>query len=150
MRSIRDYQRAVTKGTPIGLANAKAAVLRHRFWSAVAGADIPLNATQLGGGLLLPHPNGVVIHPLAVLGPNCIVFQQVTIGTGAKPGVPTIGGAVEIGPGAKILGGISVGDGATIGANALVTHDVPAGAVVGAARAVPRDSVGFLAGTPRR
>jgi serine O-acetyltransferase len=85
------------------------AVLRHRFWTAVTGADIPLNCT-LGGGLLLPHPNGVVIHPDARIGPNCIVFQQVTIGSsGSKPGVPKLGGAVEIGAGAKLLGGIVVG-----------------------------------------
>ena len=49
-----------------------------------------------------PHPQGVVIHPDAVLGPNCLVLQQVTIGTGPTPGVPTLGGHVDVGAGARI------------------------------------------------
>jgi serine O-acetyltransferase len=103
-------------------------VVPHRFWSAVAGADIPLNA-RLGGGLLLPHPNGVVIHPDAVVGPNCLLFQQVTLGYGGpKPGAPVLGGHVDVGAGAKVLGGVRVGDHARIGANAVVLDDVPAGA----------------------
>jgi serine O-acetyltransferase len=105
---------------------AKHAVLRHRFWSAVCGCDIPLNS-RLGGGLALPHPNGVVIHPDAVIGPNCMVFQQVTIGTGPKPGVPTLGGHVDVGSGAKILGGVTIGDHVVIGANSVVISDVPSG-----------------------
>ena len=102
------------------------AVLRHHFWSAITGADIPLNC-RLGGGLLLPHPNGIVIHPDADIGPNCLLFQQVTIGTG-KGGAPKIKGHVDIGAGAKILGGITVGEHAKIGANAVVVTDVPSGA----------------------
>ena len=74
-------------------------VLRHRFWSVVTGADVPLNS-QIGGGLLLPHPNGIVIHPEAVIGPNCLLFQQVTIGA-TQGGVPRIGGHVDIGAGAE-------------------------------------------------
>jgi serine O-acetyltransferase len=102
-------------------------VVRHRFWSAVAGVDIPLN-TKLGGGLLLPHPHGVVIHPLAVVGPNCLIFQQVTIGKGGpRRGTPVVGTGVEIGAGAKVLGGITIGDKARIGANAVVLCDVPPG-----------------------
>lgn len=122
---IRDYQRHQQKKRPLRRAWA---VLRHRFWSAVTGADIPLNC-QLGGGLLLPHPNGVVIHPDARVGPNCLIFQQVTLGSLASGGCPTIGGHVDIGAGAKLLGGIVVGDHARIGANAVVLSSVPAGAV---------------------
>lgn len=102
-------------------------MLRHRFWSVVTGADIPLES-QLGGGLLLPHPNGIVIHPGAVVGVNCLLFQQVTIGVGSRVGLPRIGGHVDIGAGAKILGGVVVGDHARIGANAVVLDDVPPGA----------------------
>jgi serine acetyltransferase len=40
----------------------KSILFRHRFWSAITGADIPLNC-NIGGGLLIPHPNGIVIHP---------------------------------------------------------------------------------------
>jgi serine O-acetyltransferase len=100
----------------------------HRFWSVVAGADIPLN-TQIGGGLLLPHPNGIVVHPDVRIGPNCLLFQQVTIGSAGKDGgVPTLGGHVDVGAGAKVLGRIVIGDDVRIGANAVVLTDVPAGA----------------------
>lgn len=91
-------------------------------------ADIPLNA-DIGGGLLLPHPNGIVIHPMARIGPNCLIFQQVTLGTApGNPGTPWIGGHVDIGTGAKILGKIRIGNHARIGANAVVLCDVPDGA----------------------
>jgi serine O-acetyltransferase len=127
LRSIRRYQAWRARG-PFGRALARACVVPHRFWSAVAGADIPLDA-RLGGGLLLPHPNGVVIHPDAVVGPNCLIFQQVTLGQGGpKPGAPVLGGHVDVGAGAKVLGGVHVGDHARIGANAVVLDDVPAGA----------------------
>lgn len=104
----------------------KLAVLRHRFWSVVTGADVPLNS-QIGGGLLMPHPNGIVIHPGAQIGPNCLLFQQVTIGE-TSGGVPHLGGHVDVGAGAKLIGKITIGDHAKIGANAVVTIDVPAGA----------------------
>lgn len=120
LSSIRDYQRH-------GGLRRKLAVLRHRFWSMVSGADIPIN-TQIGGGLLIPHPNGIVIHSAAVIGPNCLIFQQVTIGD--ADGIPTIGGHVDIGAGAKVLGAITVGDHARIGANAVVLRDVPEGATM--------------------
>jgi serine O-acetyltransferase len=92
----------------------------------VTGADIPLNC-RLGGSLLLPHPNGIVIHPEAEIGQNYLLFQQVTIGTRGS-GIPKIEGHVDIGAGAKILGAVTVGRHAKIGANAVVLRDVPAGA----------------------
>ena len=101
-------------------------MLRHRCWSIVTGADIPLNC-KLGGGLLLPHPNGIVIHPEAEIGPNCLLFQQVTLGADDR-GVPRIGGHVDVGAGAKILGPVTIGRHARIGANAVVINDVPDGA----------------------
>ncbi len=128
IRTLRDYQRHRATGKLLGLLLSKVAVLRHRFWSAVTGADIPLGASVMGG-LLMPHPNGVVVHPEAIIGPNCLLFQQVTVGTGPRPGVPTLGGHVDVGPGAKILGGVVIGDNAIIGANAVVLNDVPAGSV---------------------
>jgi serine O-acetyltransferase len=127
LASIRSYQRHKASRTLLAPLLRRWAVLRHRWWSVVCGTDIPLNC-QLGGGLLLPHPNGVVIHPAAVIGPNCLIFQQVTIGNAGGSGSPRIGGHVDIGAGAKILGGVSIGDHARIGANAVVLHDVPAGA----------------------
>lgn len=124
LASLRSYQRYRGRRAPHAWLLTKWAVLRHRFWSVVCGADIPLDS-HLGGGLLLPHPNGVVIHPSAVLGPNCLVFQQVTIGTRGPGGAPQIGGHVDIGAGAKILGPVRIGDHVEIGANAVVLCDVP-------------------------
>ncbi|MHB8885758.1 MAG: serine O-acetyltransferase [Methylovirgula sp.] len=123
---IRRYQYWRNKGGIFGSFLCKWLVLRHRFWSAVTGADIPLLA-KMGGGLLIPHPNGIVIHPDAIIGVNCLILQQVTIGLSGH-GVPVIGGHVDIGAGAKILGPVQVGHHAKIGANAVVLADVPAGA----------------------
>jgi len=124
--SIRAYQHyADSRGWWAALMR-RVAVLRYRWWSAVTGADIPLNC-RLGGGLLMPHPNGIVIHPDAEIGPNCLLFQQVTIGVG-KDGAPKIGGHVDVGAGAKILGGVTIGQNARIGANCVVLDDVPPGA----------------------
>lgn len=122
LKSIRSYQNA---SGPLRYFIKKYAVARYRFWSVVTGADIPLNS-NIGGGLLIPHPNGIVIHPSAQIGCNCLIFQQVTIGATGR-GVPTIGGHVDIGAGAKIIGPVNVGDHARIGANAVVRDDVPAG-----------------------
>ena len=122
LKSIRGYQKWQAHGGVIGRFLGISNVINHRFWSAVTGADIPLNC-QLQGGLLLPHSNGVVIHPAASIGPNCLIFQQVTIVEGVK-----IGGHVDIGAGAKIVRAVSIGEHAKIGANAVVLTDVPPGA----------------------
>jgi serine O-acetyltransferase len=125
LRSIRYYQSLCARQGGLSYLLMPLAVIRHRFWSAVTGTDIPLNC-RLGGGLLIPHPNGIVIHPGAEIGPNCLIFQQVTLGYGGpQDGLPKIGGHVDIGAGAKILGGVTIGNHAKIGANAVVLHDVP-------------------------
>ena len=125
--AIRSYQRHSGSG-PVARVMRKWAVARHRFWSVVTGADIPINS-RLGGGLMLPHPNGIVIHPDASVGPNCLILQQVTLGFG-RGGVPTVGAGVDIGAGAKLLGGLHVGNYAAIAAMAVVTRDVPERALV--------------------
>jgi serine O-acetyltransferase len=94
------------------------------LWSIVTQSDIGLEAT-IGGGLILPHPNGVVIHEDARIGEDCMIMQQVTVGMIGDGDVPTIGNRVYIGAGAKIIGKVVVGDGARIGANAVVVSDVP-------------------------
>jgi serine O-acetyltransferase len=143
LRHLRGYQALQGDAIRWGALRRKWHVFWYRIWTVVTGADIPLNA-RLGGGLLLPHPNGIVIHPDAVVGPNCLLFQQVTLGTGGRiPGAPRLGGHVDVGAGAKILGGVTVGDHARIGANAVVLDDVPGGALaVGVpARIIPRQSL---------
>ena len=128
LRSIRDHQRYSNPRHWWTTVPRVLAVLRHRWWSIVTGADIPVNC-RLGGGLLMPHPNGIVIHPDAEIGPNCLLFQQVTIGT-RNGGPPRIEGHVDVGAGAKIIGPLTVGRHAKIGANSVVLDDVPAGAIV--------------------
>jgi serine O-acetyltransferase len=128
LASIRRYQRVSKNNGFMSYLIKKTAVLQHRFWSIVTGADIPINS-KIGGGLLIPHPNGIVVHPDAVIGPNCLIFQQVTIGVRIGTSPPVIGGHVDIGAGAKIIGAINIGDHAQIGANAVVLIDVPKGKV---------------------
>jgi serine O-acetyltransferase len=128
LASIRAFQRHGSRRNPVNMVLKKLAVLRHRFWSVVTGSDIPLK-TEIGGGLLLPHPNGVVIHPDCRIGPNCLILQQVTLGSG-RSGVPTLGGHVDIGAGAKVLGRIHLHDHSVVGANALVLSDVAQGVTV--------------------
>jgi serine O-acetyltransferase len=123
LATLRSYEAQRHRTGPFATLSQKLIVLRHRFWSAVTGADIPIDC-QIGGGLMIPHPNGIVIHPAAKIGPNCIIFQQVTIGVGAN-GVPTVGGHVDMGAGAKLLGPIVVADHCAIGANSVVLQDVP-------------------------
>lgn len=126
LKAIRDYQACKRHSKITRRVRRAGAIIRHRIWSAISGADIPVNR-KLEGGVVLPHPNGIVIHPDAVIGPNCLIFQQVTIGADGK-GVPVIEGHVDIGAGAKILGAVTIGRHARIGANAVVICDVPAGA----------------------
>lgn len=120
IRSIRFYQKYSEK--PMMRWLKYVGVVRYRFWSIVSGADIPLNC-KIGGGLLIPHPNGIVIHPDAVLGVNCLIFQQVTVGTNGK-GVPAIGGNVDIGAGAKLLGDIVIKNHVKIGCNSVVIKSI--------------------------
>ena len=87
--------------------------------------------------ILMPHPFGIFIHRNAVIGSRVTVMQQVTIGNKhpSDSGAPVIEDNVCIGAGAKILGAVRVGHGATVGANAVVTRDVPSHCtVVGANR----------------
>ena len=128
LATIRGYQRWQGRHGIAANVLRKWLVLRHRFWSAITGADIPLTC-RIGGGLLIPHPNGIVIHPQAQIGVNCLIFQQVTIGTRDGPGLPHIGDHVDIGAGAKILGPVEIGVRARIGANAVIIKDVESGAV---------------------
>lgn len=129
LRTIRRYQHYQSRTGIAAWLGMKWNVLKHRFWSAVTGADIPLNVS-IGGGLLLPHPNGVVIHPDVKIGPNCLIFQQVTLGSNGSSGTPMVGGHVDIGAGAKVIGAITLGDHCRVGANAVVTRDVLPGTTV--------------------
>jgi serine O-acetyltransferase len=93
------------------------------------GCFMSLNA-EIDIGLKLPHPNGIVIGEKVRIGRNCVIYQQVTLGGriigDAKAGnYPQIGDNVTIFAGAKLIGGITVGDHCMIGANSVVNDDVP-------------------------
>ncbi len=127
LRTIRAY--AALRRRRAFVVERASVVAAYRWWSAITGADIPLNV-EIAGGLLMPHPQGIVIHPEVQVGPNCLLMQQVTLGVGARPGVPTLEGAVDVGAGAKVLGGVRLGAGCRVGANAVVLDDVAPGETV--------------------
>jgi serine O-acetyltransferase len=127
LSSIHSYQRHKARSGPLPFVLRKWARVRYLILRMLTGADIGIEA-NLGHRLKLPHPMGVVIHRDAVVGNDCMLMQQVTIGKLADPGVPRLGSGVYVGAGAKILGGVWIGDGARIGANAVVLSDVPADA----------------------
>lgn len=98
-------------------------------------------STPCGGGLYVAHPVGCVLHA-ASMGANVTVVGSVTFGTRTDGRWPVIGDRAFIGVGARVLGGITVGDGAEIGANAVVIRDVaPGDTVVGIPARVVRSRV---------
>jgi serine O-acetyltransferase len=120
--------RAAQRNTGVmNVLRRKWARLRVHLWNHAYGSSIHPHA-RLSGGLRLPHPLGIVIHELAEVGEDCMIMQQVTIGQLEVDAAPSIGRSVYIGAGAKILGPIRIGDGARVGANAVVLMNVPAGA----------------------
>ena len=88
---------------------------------------IPLPCTTY-----LPHPQGIVVGCRVRLGQHVVIGQQVTLGGRDLEidHMPEIQDGVYLGAGCKVLGQVVVGRGATVGANAVVTKDVPAGGVV--------------------
>lgn len=103
--------------------------------------ELPASAFS-GGGICITHPNGIIVSAFASIGEDCTILQQVTIGQDKFKDdnkAPIIGDRVFIGAGAKIIGPICVGNDVKIGANAVVTKDVPDGVtVVGFNRIVNR------------
>ena len=109
----------------------------------IYGIELPYSA-RVGRRVVIEHQHGIIIHGDAVIGDDCILRHGVTIGnrTMDRPrDAPRLGNGVNVGAGAKILGAVVIGDGAQIGANAVVNCDVPANATaVGIpARIVPAD-----------
>lgn len=93
--------------------------------------------TTIGRRVRISHQSGIVIHPRAVIGDDCLIRQNVTLGAvgGARHSrageeAPTLGRDVEIGAGAVIVGKVKVGDHARIGPNVVITMNVPEGATV--------------------
>jgi serine O-acetyltransferase len=127
------------------------ALLAHRVSHALHGAGVPLlprllatatrattnieihPAARIGDALFIDHGTGVVVGETAEIGDNVTLYQGVTLGgTGFATGKrhPTVEDNVTIGSGAKLLGPITVGHGAKIGANSVVITDVPPNSTV--------------------
>lgn len=90
------------------------------------GIEFPYSV-QAGRRIVIEHQGAIVVHGNAVLGDDCIIRQGVTIGNRhpSQPfDAPRLGRGVNVGAGAKLLGAITVGDYANIGANAVVVKDV--------------------------
>ena len=102
-----------------------------RVGSGLHHVHVDLRA-QLGDGVELGYGGvGVVVAPGVSVGPRTFLCQNVTLGERPDaPGVPRVGANVMVGAGATVLGPVTIGDHAEIGANALVLEDVPPGAVV--------------------
>lgn len=109
-------------------------VHRPAFWFVrnCCGIELPHTA-QVGRRFLIGHQSGIVIHHHAVIGDDCLVRQNVTIGAGAAwnaDKAPQLGNGVEVGAGAVIIGPVKIGDNVRIGPNAVVTTNIPAGSIV--------------------
>ncbi len=126
VKSILRYQKYKHKSSLLSSLLEKIASISYQFWKVITSSDINKN-TKINADLQLPHPNGITIHEDVSIGTGCMIMQQVTIGQLSDGAVPIIGNGVYIGAGAKVLGGITVGDNAKIGANAVVLINVPAG-----------------------
>ncbi len=130
--------------------------LAHRLWSKPAlrglarvvsqatrfltGIEIHPGAT-IGRRFFIDHGMGVVIGETTEIGDDVMVYHGVTLGgRSLEHGKrhPTLGNQVTVGAGAKVLGPLTIGDGSAIGANAVVTHDVPADSIATGIPAVVR------------
>ena len=105
---------------------------------------------EIGPGLNLPHPTGIVIGDGVRIGRASTIYQNVTLGrhSANRPGYPVLGDGATVYAGAVIIGAIAIGDGAVIAANSVVNRGVAPGAVaMGApARIVPGNSLQATAG----
>ncbi len=94
------------------------------------GCDLSAKA-RIGGGLVLPHPQGISVGPGVVIGYNAWIFQNVSLSASAgDPRAPRVGKVARLLTGALLRGPVTLGDHVQVGANAIVQEDVPDGARV--------------------
>ena len=101
-------------------------IFNHRL-STRLGLSIPKNV--FGAGLCIVHYGTIVVSAKAKIGENCRIHPSTSIGE--YNGAPTLGNNVYIAPGAKLFGGITIGNNVAIGANAVVNNDIPDNVTVG-------------------
>lgn len=106
------------------------AIVIRAFMRIIFSCDIPYQV-MIGKGCVFPHDGlGIILHNNVIIGDNCRILHGTTMGGRGKQSVPKVGNNVTIGAHAILLGGITIGDGAVIGAGAVVIHDVEKNAVV--------------------
>jgi serine O-acetyltransferase len=132
-RLLRWFQ--ITLPRPVRWVFAIVTVPLHVFIQLLTHVQLP-PAVQIGPGLYLPHLGFIVVGSGATIGKNCTLCHGVTIGhargRNKTSGTPILGDRVYVGPGAIIIGPITIGDDALIGAGAVVVKSVPGrGVVVG-------------------
>jgi serine O-acetyltransferase len=96
------------------------------------GISIPPE-TKIGSGFYIGHFGGIVVNGQSVIGKNCNISHGVTLGQanrGKNKGYPILGDNIYIGPGAKIVGAVKIGNNVAIGANCVVTINIPDNSVV--------------------
>ena len=98
-------------------------------WWLRGKATLEITTNDIGGGLIIQHGFSTIVSAHKI-GENCKIYQDVTIGFSHDLKAPVIGDNVEVCCGAKVIGGITVGDNVLIGANAVVVKDVPSNSVV--------------------
>lgn len=109
------------------------AIFRLKHLSYKSGIQISWK-TQIDKGFYIGHFGTIVISPLAVLGKNVNISQGCCVGAanrGIRKGAAVIGDCVYLGPGCKIVGAVNIGNNVCVGANAVVTSDIPDEACVG-------------------
>ncbi len=124
--------------------HAGAALAVSEVWKIFTGIEI-IPGAVIEDDVWFVHGQGVVIGDNAVIKSGTRILQQVTLGGAHRDdlAMPTVGHEVYIYAGAKLVGGITVGDYASIAANAVVTRDVPEGAIVGG---IPAKIIGWNEG----
>ena len=113
---------------PLKMVLRRVHLAMYRYVRNHYGIELPVTAV-IGRRVIIGHQSGIVLHANAVIGDECFIRQNVTIGATTferADEAPTLGRGVSVGAGAVILGGITIGDRAKIGPNAVVMVDVPA------------------------
>lgn len=113
------------------LKNKKHGELIYLLYCILLGVDIP-KRLKVGKNFMVYHPVGIVINEGTVIGDNCKIRQNTTIGNkvGGTEQCPVIGNNVDIGANSVIIGNIKIGDNVIIGAGSVVVKDIPDNVVV--------------------
>lgn len=121
------YEKALLRYSIYPIAHIMLKHLHYKY-----GIAIPYK-TEIDSGFRITHSGGIVVHSQCKIGKNFTLSQGVTLGhtnRGRRRGCPVIGNNVYVGPGAKIIGHITIGDNVAVGANCVVTKDVPDNSVI--------------------